>query len=115
MGAGNPVCHASPHVTDRSRADNAQLDRLVGLTMLVAASVVFSYYTIWTLLMVCPYPAYPLIHSKPHPDRIHVFNIARSPSSMTPTSSNRSSRLACGPSAYQSSSSYSAVPSWEAS
>ena len=31
----------------------SQLDRLVGLTMLVGASVVFLYYTIWTLLMVC--------------------------------------------------------------
>lgn len=29
-----------------------QLDKLVGLGMLVAASVVFLYYTIWTLLMV---------------------------------------------------------------
>jgi hypothetical protein len=29
-----------------------QLDQLVGLAMLVAASVVFLYYTIWTLLMV---------------------------------------------------------------
>ncbi|KAH8793034.1 dolichol phosphate-mannose biosynthesis regulatory protein, partial [Hyaloscypha sp. PMI_1271] len=28
-----------------------QLDKLVGLAMLVAASVVFLYYTIWTLLM----------------------------------------------------------------
>ncbi|KAH7328558.1 dolichol phosphate-mannose biosynthesis regulatory [Stachybotrys elegans] len=27
------------------------LDKLVGLTMLVAASVVFLYYSIWTLLM----------------------------------------------------------------
>ncbi|KAG4030259.1 hypothetical protein MFRU_012g00050 [Monilinia fructicola] len=27
------------------------LDQLVGLAMLVAASVVFLYYTIWTLLM----------------------------------------------------------------
>ncbi|KAL3423664.1 dolichol phosphate-mannose biosynthesis regulatory protein dpm2 [Phlyctema vagabunda] len=27
------------------------LDKLVGLAMLVAASVVFLYYTIWTLLM----------------------------------------------------------------
>ncbi|OCK92368.1 dolichyl-phosphate mannosyltransferase polypeptide 2 [Cenococcum geophilum 1.58] len=28
-----------------------QLDRLVGLAMLIAASAVFLYYTIWTLLM----------------------------------------------------------------
>lgn len=29
-----------------------QLDKLVGLAMLVAATVVFLYYTVWTLLMV---------------------------------------------------------------
>lgn len=29
-----------------------QLDKIVGLAMLVAASVVFTYYTIWALLMV---------------------------------------------------------------
>ena len=29
-----------------------QLDKLVGLSMLIAASIVFLYYTIWTLLMV---------------------------------------------------------------
>ncbi|KAJ9622332.1 Dolichol phosphate-mannose biosynthesis regulatory protein [Taxawa tesnikishii (nom. ined.)] len=28
-----------------------QLDRLVGLAMLIAATAVFLYYTIWTLLM----------------------------------------------------------------
>jgi hypothetical protein len=32
-------------------ANTVQLDKLVGLAMLVAASVVFLYYTIWTLLM----------------------------------------------------------------
>ena len=38
----------------RSMPANAtpQLDKLVGLAMLVAATVVFLYYTIWTLLMV---------------------------------------------------------------
>lgn len=35
-----------------SRTDKKQLDRLVGLAMLVVASTVFLYYTIWTLLMV---------------------------------------------------------------
>jgi hypothetical protein len=30
-----------------------QLDRLVGLSMLIVATTVFLYYTIWTLLMVC--------------------------------------------------------------
>lgn len=31
-----------------------QLDKLVGLSMLVVASVVFLYYSVWTLLMVRP-------------------------------------------------------------
>lgn len=30
----------------------SQLDKIVGLAMLVAASVIFTYYTIWTLLIV---------------------------------------------------------------
>lgn len=30
-----------------------QLDRLVGLSMLVAATSIFVYYTVWTLFMVC--------------------------------------------------------------
>lgn len=34
-----------------------QLDKLVGLAMLVASSVVFLYYTIWTLLMVTRPPS----------------------------------------------------------
>jgi hypothetical protein len=38
--------------------DMSQLDKLVGLGMLVAASVVFLYYTIWTLLMVRGYLKY---------------------------------------------------------
>lgn len=29
-----------------------QLDRVVGLAMLILASTVFAYYTVWTLLMV---------------------------------------------------------------
>ena len=33
-----------------------QLDKLVGLAMLVLASVVFLYYTTWTLLMVLKTP-----------------------------------------------------------
>ncbi|KAK4062591.1 uncharacterized protein Triagg1_9832 [Trichoderma aggressivum f. europaeum] len=36
------------------------LDKLVGFAMLVAASVIFLYYTIWTLLMVKPPPSYAL-------------------------------------------------------
>ena len=31
-----------------------QLDRLVGLSMLVLATTVFLYYTVWTLLLVSP-------------------------------------------------------------
>ncbi len=30
-----------------------QLDRLVGMAMLIVATTVFLYYTAWTLLMVC--------------------------------------------------------------
>lgn len=30
----------------------AQLDKLLGLAMLVLASTVFLYYTVWTLFMV---------------------------------------------------------------
>ena len=33
-------------------ANDTQLDRLVGLGMLIVATTVFLYYTIWTLLMV---------------------------------------------------------------
>jgi Dolichol phosphate-mannose biosynthesis regulatory protein (DPM2) len=33
----------------------AQLARLVGLVMLTAATVIFLYYTVWTLLMVLLY------------------------------------------------------------
>jgi hypothetical protein len=42
----------------------SQLDKLVGLAMLVASSVVFLYYTVWTLLMVCtlPLPHLPLTY-----------------------------------------------------
>jgi dolichyl-phosphate mannosyltransferase polypeptide 2 regulatory subunit len=31
-----------------------QTDRLVGLSMLIAATSVFVYYTVWTLFMVRP-------------------------------------------------------------
>ena len=33
-------------------ANLLQLDKLVGLAMLIVATAVFLYYTIWTLLMV---------------------------------------------------------------
>ncbi|KZF25088.1 dolichol phosphate-mannose biosynthesis regulatory protein Dpm2 [Xylona heveae TC161] len=36
------------------------LDRLAGLGMLIVASVVFIYYTIWTLLMPFVDPGHPL-------------------------------------------------------
>jgi hypothetical protein len=32
--------------------NNWQLDRVVGLAMLIVATTVFVYYTVWTLLMV---------------------------------------------------------------
>lgn len=32
----------------------SQLDRLVGLSMLIAATSIFVYYTVWTLFMVRP-------------------------------------------------------------
>lgn len=44
----SPVPPTPEVLSDKVR----QLDRLVGLAMLVTATVVFSYYTAWTLLMV---------------------------------------------------------------
>ena len=37
------------HPTDEAMC---QLDKLFGLVMLITATVVFLYYTVWTLLMV---------------------------------------------------------------
>lgn len=53
---------SSPKPPKLTNPPTKQLDKLVGLAMLVAASVVFLYYTIWTLLMVgaqlpSPFPA----------------------------------------------------------
>ena len=31
---------------------SGQLDKLIGLAMLIAATAVFIYYSVWTLLMV---------------------------------------------------------------
>lgn len=42
---------AIPRLTNAPRL-SLQFDKLVGLAMLVAATVVFLYYTVWTLLMV---------------------------------------------------------------
>ena len=39
-----------------------QLGTLVGLAMLVAASVVFLYYSLWTMVMVSPVPSHPFSH-----------------------------------------------------
>jgi hypothetical protein len=56
MGASNPV--RTTHSLRRSATVHKltlnphQLDRLVGLAMLIIASTVFAYYTVWTLLMV---------------------------------------------------------------
>lgn len=44
-----PIC-----LLKRLNTNKSQLDRLVGLSMLIAATAIFLYYTIWTLLMVCP-------------------------------------------------------------
>lgn len=35
-----------------ANANTLQLDRLVGLAMLIVATTVFAYYTVWALLMV---------------------------------------------------------------
>jgi len=36
------------------------LDKLIGLAMLVVASIIFLYYTVWTLLMPFVDPGHPL-------------------------------------------------------
>jgi hypothetical protein len=54
MGASNPVSPFPPNKqTPKPKANpTQQLDRFVGLAMLILASAVFAYYTVWTLLMV---------------------------------------------------------------
>jgi hypothetical protein len=56
MGASNPVrtTHSPPPyaIVHKLTTHPHQLDRLVGLAMLIIASTVFAYYTVWTLLMV---------------------------------------------------------------
>ncbi|KAL1612070.1 Dolichol phosphate-mannose biosynthesis regulatory protein [Paraconiothyrium brasiliense] len=42
----------SPSRESTARAGERVLDRLVGLSMLIAATSVFVYYTVWTLFMV---------------------------------------------------------------
>ena len=87
-----------------------QLDRFVGLAMLILASTVFAYYTVWTLLMVLLTAPSPGILPNPILTR-HLH----SPSSTTRTRSNPSSRPASGPSASPSSCCCSAAPWWEVS
>ena len=40
------------HATIANAASFSQLDKLLGMAMLIVASTVFLYYTIWTLFMV---------------------------------------------------------------
>lgn len=91
-----------PPPSPRTAADaTLQLDKLVGLAMLVAASVVFLYYTVWTLLMVCLPDSLVLRLAHRHP----------SPSSTTTTPYKTSSSPASGPSASPSSLFSWALPS----
>ncbi|KAF2160483.1 hypothetical protein M409DRAFT_29104 [Zasmidium cellare ATCC 36951] len=46
-------------------AANNFLDRLVGLAMLIIASTVFLYYTVWTLLMPFVDDSHPVQHLFP--------------------------------------------------
>jgi dolichyl-phosphate mannosyltransferase polypeptide 2 regulatory subunit len=56
----------NPNPNPKPLTPNHQLDRFVGLAMLILASSVFAYYTVWTLLMVCyiPNPPNPPTFSK---------------------------------------------------
>jgi hypothetical protein len=48
-----PLCASPHHSIAQSFTDRSfQLDKLVGLAMLMIASAVFLYYSVWTLLMV---------------------------------------------------------------
>ncbi len=68
----HPSPFPSSQQPDRANPSNPtpQLDKLVGLAMLVAASVVFLYYTIWTLLMVRPSTPSPTLNPLPTPTTI---------------------------------------------
>ncbi|KAF2488321.1 dolichol phosphate-mannose biosynthesis regulatory, partial [Lophium mytilinum] len=50
-----------------------QLDRLVGLTMLIAATTIFLYYTIWTLFM--PFVDQPHFSHAFFPPRVWAIRI----------------------------------------
>lgn len=74
MGRDNTVrAPRTPYSTTRpSNTDHLlfQLDRLVGFSMLVLASTVFLYYTIWTLLLVRPAlssPSTSILRTSPQP------------------------------------------------
>lgn len=51
MAPNNTVCDSRTSA-NTNLTIIPQLDRLVGLTMLIIATTVFLYYTVWTLLMV---------------------------------------------------------------
>lgn len=103
--------HFPKHTDTNPRA---QLDKLVGIAMLVAATVVFLYYTFWTLFMVKS-PS-PKLSSLEH---VSLTPYQPSPSSTRTTPSRTSSPLASGPSAFPSSSFCSpppsSAPSWASS
>jgi hypothetical protein len=48
-----------------------QLDRLVGLSMLIAATSIFVYYTVWTLFMVRSYA----IQIQKPPSHVHTLTL----------------------------------------
>lgn len=107
-------------LTSRPASPRAQLDKLVGIAMLVAATVVFLYYTFWTLFMVSSSQTLDKRHlSRPAPaqDRSGRGGVANttkpthSPLSTRTTPSRTSFPLASGPSASPSSSSSSPPPS----
>lgn len=59
MAANNAVSDPNKYYK-QSQLTSSQLDRVVGLAMLILASTVFLYYTVWTLLMV--HTPFTLIH-----------------------------------------------------
>lgn len=103
------------HLTSMSTNQLYQLDRLVGLAMLIAATAVFLYYTIWTLLMVCARNHLLLTIVRIAPLEYAIANTPPSPSSTNLTPHNRSSHPAYGPSASPSFSSCWAAQSSAAS
>jgi hypothetical protein len=108
------VCNFTWFTMQVSQLTMHQLDRLVGLSMLIAATSIFVYYTVWTLFMVCARNftcSCPIIQET----LTALYTDPHSHSSTTTTSSTTSSCHASGPSASLSSSSFSAPPSSAAS